>query len=256
MIIFNTDLDNTLIYSYKHDIGQNKINVEMYQGREISYITEYTYNMLREIRDRVLIVPTTTRTQEQYERIDLGLGSIKYALVCNGGILLVDGIRQKDWTKESYEIIENSRDELLKSVNILESDNRRKFEVRFIEEMFVFTKCDEPESVVEDLKNILDGTLVDVFNNGEKIYVVPKKLNKGTAVQRFKKYIGAEKLIAAGDSEFDIPMVAKADIGIVPAGFRDKYIMDDKLVQMTGEKVFSEELLEYILKVINKEVVG
>ena len=28
MIIFNTDLDNTIIYSYKKDIGKEKINVE------------------------------------------------------------------------------------------------------------------------------------------------------------------------------------------------------------------------------------
>ena len=44
MIAFHTDLDNTLIYSYKHDIGPQKRNVELYQGREISYITEETYH--------------------------------------------------------------------------------------------------------------------------------------------------------------------------------------------------------------------
>ena len=48
MIAFHTDLDNTLIYSYKHDIGPQKRNVELYQGREISYITEETYHLLPE----------------------------------------------------------------------------------------------------------------------------------------------------------------------------------------------------------------
>ena len=39
MRIFFTDLDNTLIYSYKRDIGDAKRCVEVYQGREISFMT-------------------------------------------------------------------------------------------------------------------------------------------------------------------------------------------------------------------------
>lgn len=33
MIVFHTDLDNTLIYSYRHDIGQDRICAEVYQGK-------------------------------------------------------------------------------------------------------------------------------------------------------------------------------------------------------------------------------
>ena len=42
MKLLCTDLDNTLIYSYKHELGNEKRNVELYQGREISFITEKT----------------------------------------------------------------------------------------------------------------------------------------------------------------------------------------------------------------------
>ena len=31
---------NTIIYSYKRNIGENKLNVELYNGREISFISE------------------------------------------------------------------------------------------------------------------------------------------------------------------------------------------------------------------------
>ena len=79
MIVFHTDLDNTIIYSYKHDIGMRKRNVEFYQGREISYITEETYRLLQQVKNEMLIVPTTTRTLEQYQRIDLGIGQFPYA---------------------------------------------------------------------------------------------------------------------------------------------------------------------------------
>ena len=94
MIVFHTDLDNTIIYSYKHDIGADKRCVELYHDREISYITGETYRLLKQVRvkeQQVMIVPTTTRTIEQYQRIDLGIGTVSYALVCNGGVLLSDG---------------------------------------------------------------------------------------------------------------------------------------------------------------------
>ena len=70
-MIFFTDLDNTIIYSYKHDIGRDKINVEIYQGREISFITQSTHEYLKNLKENILVVPTSTRTVEQYERIDL-----------------------------------------------------------------------------------------------------------------------------------------------------------------------------------------
>ena len=46
MIIFNTDLENTIIFSYKHDIGENKICAEIYRDREVSFITPKTAELL------------------------------------------------------------------------------------------------------------------------------------------------------------------------------------------------------------------
>ena len=97
MYLFNCDLDNTLIYSYKHDIGADKINVEQYQGREISFITSRTFELLKEVAEKTVFVPTTTRTVEQYGRIDLGIHTPQYALVCNGGILLKNGVEDSEW---------------------------------------------------------------------------------------------------------------------------------------------------------------
>ena len=65
MKLLCTDLDNTLIYSYKHELGNEKRNVELYQGREISFITEKTYELLKKVNQQYQIVPVTTRTVEQ-----------------------------------------------------------------------------------------------------------------------------------------------------------------------------------------------
>lgn len=249
MVVFHTDLDNTLIYSYKHEIGPVKRSVEMYQGREISFITEATYQLLQQVREKMLVVPTSTRSIEQYQRIDLGVGAFPYALVCNGGILLIDGKRDDSWYQSSLALIDRSAGELERAIHILGKDARRKFELRFIERLFVFTKCNEPKQTVDDLHEVLDTKLVDVFHNGEKVYVVPRELNKGKAVQRFREYMHADFVIAAGDSEFDISMLRNADVGLAPHGFAEAYGVDFTVRQMDGRKVFAESLLEQCLQI-------
>lgn len=249
--VFHVDLDQTLIYSYKHEIGKDKRNVEIYQGREISFMTEKTYQLLSELKKYVWMVPTTTRTMEQYSRIDLGIGKITYALVCNGGVLLVDGKQDQDWYEQSLRLVEESQNELEQAIRYLEQDKNRFFEIRYIQKLFVFTKCTSAQEVVCHLKKELHPKQVDVFCNGEKVYVVPKRLNKGVAVARFQHYLGTESIFAAGDSVFDIPMLEQADVAVAPAGCGWTDSLHNKGVHvMPGEKVFSEELLEFLLPFI------
>ena len=49
------------------------------------------------------------------------------------------------------------------AMELLEREPRRKFELRYIEKLFIFTKCNDPETVVNDLKTSLDTKYVDVF---------------------------------------------------------------------------------------------
>ncbi len=248
MIVFHMDLDNTLIYSYKWDIGKAKRRVESYQGRDLSFVTENTCKNLRAIHEKMLIVPTSTRSIEQYNRIRLPVNNISYALVCNGGILLTNGTKDDSWYQTSLAFIQESLPALELARHFLEKDIRRKFELRFIEDLFLFTKCDQPESVVRQLQEITDCNTVNIFHNKEKVFVVPVNLSKGKAVERFREYIGADQVIAAGDSEFDISMLREADIGIAPHGFAQEYAIDFRIFEMPGNRVFSDEMTEKILE--------
>ena len=58
MILFHCDLDNTLIYSYKHEIKTKKRCVEIYQGREVSFMTEATCRLLNKVKNK--------RTENKY----------------------------------------------------------------------------------------------------------------------------------------------------------------------------------------------
>lgn len=246
MVVFNVDMDNTLIYSYKHDIGEEKRCAEVYQGREISFMTHKTAKLLRELGRKVLIVPTTTRTREQYERIDLGLDELPYALVCNGGVLIKNGVEDEEWYAGSKELVADCRGELAKGIELLEADPDRCFEVRFIRELFLFSKSNQPEETIKRLQQKLDTSIVDVFSNGIKVYVVPKKLSKGTALKRFLQWIKAEKTIAAGDSEFDIPMLQCADVALAPKQLEVGEKPSGELIQIEEDVLFSEGLLEYL----------
>lgn len=246
MIVFHADLDNTLIFSYKHEIGTEKRLVERYQGREVSYMTEETFRLLKEIKKKVLVVPTTTRTIQQYERIQLGIGALPYALVCNGGILLEEGKEVASWYQTSLELAARSKAALVQGSALLEREPERSLEVRNIRELFVFTKCRNAETVVRHLKEELDLSLVDVFCQGEKTYIIPKSLRKGMAVRRFREYIHGDQVIAAGDSPFDISMFQEADIGIAPFGLARKHKLPGQTVCMPERNVYSQELLEYI----------
>lgn len=250
MTILHIDLDNTLIYSYKHNIGDDAINVELYQGRKVSFLTKYAYDNLNKIKDRLLLVPTSTRSIEQYKRIDLLIGNIPYALTCNGGVLLINGEKNESWYQTSLELIQESLPSLHTARRFLEKDGRRKFELRFIEDLFLFTKCQEPEAVVAELKEIVDMDMADVFRNNEKVYVVPKKLSKGVAVERFREYAKADRVIAAGDSEFDISMLRAADIRMAPHGFTREYALDFQVEEMTGNRLFSDELSDKIVELL------
>lgn len=248
MVIFCSDLDNTLIYSYKRDIGSEKKCVEIYQDREVSFMTLNSFEMLKEIRRKTVFVPVTTRTTEQYRRIDFGGRETEFALVCNGGILLENGIPSKQWYFDSLDIIRDSRPELDRAVKILEQDENRYFEIRYIDELFVFSKSSRPEQTIAVLQSELDTDKVDVLCNGEKIYAVPEKLNKGTAVKRLRDLLKPEIVIAAGDSEFDIPMLSEANLAFSPEELEKESGRPFSNALLHKKKcVFSDKILDYIL---------
>lgn len=218
MIIFHSDLDNTLIYSYKHNIGPDKLCVENYQNREVSFISEEAMEILKRIHANLVFVPTTTRTMEQYKRICFHRINPRYALVCNGGILLTNGQIDYSWYEQSLDLIFSAREELKDSIKLLDKDQNRSFEVRFIEELFVYTKSREPQKTVNLLHSHLDSNEIDVLCNKDKVYVMPKKLSKGDGIKRLKKILNPQKVISAGDSLFDISMLKASDLGLCPQG--------------------------------------
>lgn len=248
MIVFFADLDNTLIYSHKKPLPGEAEGVERYKGRQISFMTKKTLTGLERLMENTVFVPTTTRSVEQYQRI-LWKTAPVYALTCNGGILLIDGKIDQEWYEESRRIIKKSQEELERARSLLEKDQDVTLDIRFVGGLFVFTKSKDRPKTVDALCRNLDGSLADIRFLGEKVYVLPKGLDKGTALARFQRKIGGHVCWAAGDSDFDLPMLERADFAMGPKS------LESSLRSARGQALFAPEdsvFSEFVVEMANQ----
>ncbi|MBR3623480.1 MAG: HAD hydrolase family protein [Selenomonadaceae bacterium] len=220
-ILFACDLDNTLFVSNKRKKDED-ICVEINKGVKQSFMTPKAIHLLKEIEEKLIFVPVTTRSTEQYERIDWPFDlKPKYAVVANGAILLNDKLSDDIWLKETKEIIDPWRAELQKQLKI-RSESGKYIKTRIVDESFLFLYCGEGADV-EGIKNELSlQTNLKVEATGRKIYLFPPKLSKGAALLRLKERLNANFVYAAGDSFIDVPMLENADEAFAACGLRGK----------------------------------
>lgn len=252
MELFCSDLDNTLIYSYKRHIGNHKVLVEAIEGKELSFMSQKSHELLEKVKKKIEFIPVTTRSLEQYCRIQFdSKQKPKYALVANGGILLVDDKINKEWLQNSKRMIEPCEKTLKKGISLLEKDQYVNFQIRKVDELFVFTKSSEPEKTIEYLKQKLNLDLVSLHRNGAKVYIFPKVLNKGLALARIKAFLGSNFVVAAGDSDFDVPMLKEADLGLYPREL-EGYRLPETCIPIKSH-LFSEGLLQFLCDLNRKK---
>ena len=213
-ILFACDLDNTLIHSYKHK-ADGDICIEIYNGREQSFISNRTVELLKEIAGKILFIPVTTRSIEQYNRIEWLEGTTpEFAVVSNGANLLQSGNIDLNWQKDFYQNICPYENELQRQLERFSQD--KNFIIcRIVDGSFLFLKCSDGADIKKVAEEIQGSTNLVVEYNGRKIYLFPPKLNKGAALLKLKEIFKPAKTFAAGDRSIDIPMLNVADIAFV-----------------------------------------
>ncbi len=252
MLLFLSDLDNTLIYSYKKDIGKEKFLVETKDGKELSFMTKNSAFMLSELQKKLQFIPVTTRSKDQYDRITFyPHWKPEYALVANGGILLHQGKIVDTWYENSLEYIQETQAQLEHSLTLLSQDLHITLQGRKVDGLFIFAKSSCPSKTIGLLENALDLSLIQVYQNGQKVYVFPKILNKGLAAKRIKEYFHPNYVFAAGDSIFDVPMLKQCDFSFLPKNL-EKYWENTTSNQIIAkdDDIFSEIILEHILNTL------
>lgn len=219
-LLYATDLDRTLIYSHRfidtHETKSEYTLVEKKGDTEISYMSNKVRSKLHDINrnKHVTVVPVTTRSKEEYERVNLGVKT-RFAIIDSGGTILEYGKPMEDW--EEY-IKENVNMKELAGcameLNIAESTNR---DSKLIDGKYVFTKTDRPEIFDTEAEEIAARyPTIDITRVGSKVYAIPKSFNKAIALRWLQLRLGSDKLLASGDSLLDLPMLAIANYAIVP----------------------------------------
>ena len=245
------DIDNTLIYSKKFNDDMRV--VEIYRGRPINYMTEYSYKMLNELHeaDNLEIVPITTRTSEQYSRIDFP--KFQHVILENGAVLKSNNETNQDWYSETLRLNENYKDNLLDIYSFLKHKYDDKFLIKLLDDIILVIIGANIGAIQKDVPDFYN---LKCYNNGKKIYIFPEFLTKAFAISRFKKSIDKESLIiSAGDNElFDLCMLSQSDL-FINEPVDKNLVYSDVILKMINEIVWGLIWEKILLKLQKEKII-
>lgn len=243
------DLDNTLLYSYKH-AREGDLCVEWLKGKEQGYMTKAAFEKLKALQSGGGVIPVTSRSIEQYGRIQLPVLP-KYAIVANGGWLLVDGKPDEAWRKVSEAYIFPYLVEFVRLEEAL-VESEQFIRVRMVDETFLFAYCKDGVEAQEVAGRYAAETPLKVEASGKKVYFFPPMINKGQACMRLRELLGVKNAIAAGDSSIDAPMLSAAEEAVVPKGYPKALIASGVRVHECTDGNFSEFVLKTVEEFFQK----
>lgn len=220
------DLDRTLIYSaaaleltMADTDAPQLLCVEVYQQTPLSFMRLDAAQELLALADAAVLVPTTTRTPEQYARVHLPGRVPPFAITANGGRLLVDGELDGDWSGYVTDLLSTSA-ALAEVLDHLRQPREFLLNVRAAANLFAYAVVERAQLPAEWVAELMDwctprGWTVSV--QGRKVYCVPHELQKSTAAREVQRRTGCRQLLAAGDSLLDADLLSAADLGVHPA---------------------------------------
>jgi hydroxymethylpyrimidine pyrophosphatase-like HAD family hydrolase len=216
--ILFTDLDNTLIHSLNQ---QGDMPAEQKNGRIITWINPQAQALLDNSIPNVRIVPTTARSINQYTRVTIFKSPPRYAITSMGAVILRHGKPCRRWAAKMRRLITPTYNAMNDAIAHLCAD-KRVTEAQVVNEAFLFactTNEDEAADIAEKLKKHYD--CFTVLNHRKKIYIIPKGIDKRTAVREVVRRLTREKgkidVVAAGDSIADVSFLADASRVFVPS---------------------------------------
>jgi hypothetical protein len=229
-------LDRTLIYS-ANAIAEGAADdvsatdalaaaqcVEYYQGRPQSFMSPAAMALLLRLDATAQVVPSTTRTIEQYRRITLPIGTPRFAITSNGGNILVDGHPDRDWAARVADLLGVLA---VGVADVFERLARDAVDTPWLRTMriadglfcYVVVELDLlPPQIVPAWAGWAAERGWNVSRQGRKVYVMPDPVTKQVAVDEVRARLEnvPRASFAAGDGVLDQPMLVGADAAIRP----------------------------------------
>lgn len=257
-MIFVSDLDRTLIYSSKF-ITDDVTFKQVETGNYPSYMTKRAAELLHAIAQQLLFIPCTTRTVEQYRRVNFITNlSPKYAVTTNGGNLLLDGLPDQEYQRE----VQQKLQDCLPTADIMKEFNQIASEwiikTRDADGLFYYCIVDLSMVPQQELKQFIAWAATqnwDVSLQGRKLYLVPKVINKWAPIEKILDMTGKSKVYTAGDSLLDLPLLAATPNHLCPRHgelfqyYQQRQWGGPKITFTDGEGIIAgEEVLARVMK--------
>ncbi|WP_010293460.1 HAD family hydrolase [Clostridium senegalense] len=197
-----TDLDRTIIHSRNKGFKC----VEYSGDREITYMTEVSYNKLQELLklENFIFVPCTMRSIEQILRVNFIKEYSPKIIICiNGAQIYINGNLDLEWDKYMRSFIKLY--ELKNNIQHIESLNIKYEDIMNVEDFYVIVKFANDDKAYDGYKVLYNefGDDFSVFKMASKVFVMNSEINKIKAVDYIIRKFNINKLVTAGDSEVD-----------------------------------------------------
>jgi hypothetical protein len=252
-----TDLDRTLIYSRAAlgDVSNSDlVPVERYNGADAAWMTARAAADWVRLAERACVVPVTTRTPAQWQRIALPGRGPRWVVAANGGVLLVDGVADERWTAQVRTRLSRVApiDEVWRQVT-QDCSPEWTTALRTANDFFCYPVVSRerlPADFVATAAAWAAARGWRVSLQGRKLYWVPEPLTKSAAVAEIAQRAECSALLAAGDSLLDADLLAAADAGIaarhgelVASGWRAPHV---RVTEYCGVRA-GEEIVRWLL---------
>lgn len=212
-MIFASDLDRTMIFSAKNFTydSNESIMLDYREDRAVSFMTKNSLEKLKHLSHQLDFVPVSAREKNQVEDVRFSEnGVLVNHFICgNGSTVVINGEISNIW-ESNISNIKNKLDlEHLNSMLTLNFPNEKIIERSFGFEIFI--KGEESY-----LKNLFkDFSDIRIESDHRRSYLMFNGISKLNALQFLIKELNYSKVVASGDSLMDLPMIQKADLGIV-----------------------------------------
>jgi hypothetical protein len=226
-MIYASDLDRTLIYSLGAiGVPENTpglIPAEIIEGKTRSYISQQALHQLLDLITRVIFIPVTTRTIQQYKRINLFQETVipDYAVTSNGGNILIGGVVDKEWRESIGGLVARHSAGAEEVRSYIKAIVREDWIIseNYCDDLFYSFMVYRDQLPLDEITNLSDrlynlGWRVSL--QGRKLYAVPAAVNKSDAILHLRRTVRSEPMVASGDSLLDKSLLESADYAIAP----------------------------------------
>lgn len=243
------DLDNTLIYSRRNRREGDQC-IEYIHEEPQGFISRKTVEGLRKINSSAHFVPITTRSVEQYLRIQWPEGcKPMYAITTNGAILLKNEKVVEEWRYASERMVDPLMNEI-ERLRLLCIAQERFIRCRVVDGMYLFAYAKDGVDVALCQREYQEMTELQVIASGRKIYFFPPMFHKGEAVRRFRSVEQFDRVFSAGDSIIDVPMLQSAQCAMIPNQGLGYAFLEQDVKICPKEQRFSEFVVLSVLDLL------